>query len=155
MDSFAPSTRMDDGAQLVLHVGERALATGNASEAEFMLRDFLVNMIRAAAQDRPATPGTYSQATNFALRLARATGNGEWFDYAIEMLRLRQVACTDEFAERLRSVLDAVDSVTITHLEDYAEWLRSSGASLEKLRASKAVDALLREARRKPWVPQK
>lgn len=140
------STRLTGGAQLVLGIGERALEAGNPREAEAVARDYLDNVRKAARQLRPEAPGTYSQVTSFALRLARATGRGEWLDFALEILRLRRVPCSDALADRLREVVAAVDSVKLKAFEDWATALRSGPHDLEALRGLQQLEGLIRLA---------
>jgi len=149
-DEPSISTRLSIGASLVLEVGERALNAGNVDEAEQVTRNYLSSMLKSAGEHRPVEPGTYSQCTSFALRLARMTRKGKWFNYAIEMLRLRTVPCSDALAERLRTVLREVEGVEVRFLQEYAQTLRSGAPDLERLRAARAVEDLVADALRRP-----
>ena len=149
-DEPSISTRLSNGVHLVLEVGERALDAGNVDEAEEVTRNYLSGMLRSAGEHRPVEPGTYSQCTSFALRLARMTGKGKWLDYAIEMLRLRTVPCSEALAERLRAVLREVDRTDVRLLEEYAQTLRAGTPDLERLRAARAVEGLIADALHRP-----
>ena len=116
-----------------------------------MVREHLRNLLRDAEGQRKAPPASYALATNFALRLAWETGAGEWFDYAIEMLQLREVACSDQLADRLAAVLQHVDAVEIALLRRYGEALRQKVASMDSLRAAQRVEELVAAASRKQW----
>ena len=149
-DEPSISTRLSNSAHLVLEVGERALDAGNVDESEDVTQNYLSSVLKIASEHRVAEPGTYSQCTSFALRLARMTHRGKWFDYAVQLLRHRTVPCSETLAERLRVVLREVDRVEVRHLQDYAKTLRSGSPDLERLRAARAVDGLVADALHRP-----
>jgi pSer/pThr/pTyr-binding forkhead associated (FHA) protein len=146
----AGSTRLQEGAGLVLEVAERAILAGDAAEAENVARNFLLNALKGATAGREAMPGTYSLATTFGLRLARATGKGEWLDYVVDMLRARRVQCSEELGARLKRLVKQVDTVDVARLERYHDSLREGSTSLETLRAANVVADIIRTARRRP-----
>ncbi len=149
-DEPSISTRLSDGVHLVLEVGERALDAGNVDEGEDVTRNYLQAMLRSASEHRAVEPGAYSQCTSFAIRLARMTRKGEWFEYAIELLRLRSVPCSEALAERLRNVLREVDRVEVRCLQEYTQTLRTGAPDLERLRAARAVEGLIADALHRP-----
>jgi pSer/pThr/pTyr-binding forkhead associated (FHA) protein len=149
LEDSSASTRQSAGIQLVLVVGKKALEAGRLQEAEAVVRPYLVNVMRAAVRQRPAAPGVYTDAAAFALDLARATGNGEWFDYAVELQRLRKAPCTPELARQLVDTLQDVQTVELRYLEDYARALRSDSLDVESLGRTERLEEVMEAARRK------
>jgi hypothetical protein len=147
-EDSSTSTRQSAGVQLVLVVGGKALEEGKANEAQVIVRPYLVNVMRGAIKQQEAAPGVYSDATAFALRLAIATGNGEWFDYAIELLRLRKTPCSAELARQLLEVVHAVESVDPGYLEDYRRALRDDSLDEDSVQRTQWLDGVIREVRR-------
>jgi hypothetical protein len=77
-------------------------------------------VLRDAKGGRPLPAETAEQAVYLAMRLAKATGSGAWFDYVVELLYyLRRLPGTELVAQML-DVLDTVDSVDLPRLSRYS-----------------------------------
>jgi pSer/pThr/pTyr-binding forkhead associated (FHA) protein len=151
-ESFSVPTRFSDEVELIFKVAEKGLEAGNPENAEEMVREHLRNLLHDAGTDHRAPPASYGLATNFALRLAWETGNGDWFDYVIDMLRVRDTACSDQLADRLWALMQRVDRVDVDRLEAYATSLRTGSPSMESLRAAQRMEELKRAALRRQWT---
>ncbi len=80
------STRQTSAFQLLGGVASKALARGEAEEAERILSGHLAIALDQATAGLKLTTATCEQAARFAVRLASATGKAGWRDYAIQLL---------------------------------------------------------------------
>jgi pSer/pThr/pTyr-binding forkhead associated (FHA) protein len=120
------STFSGQSLDLLGGVAEKVLALGRGEEAEKVLQTTLQNILTDVRAGRAGTTSsqTFDKASEYAVKLAEATGKGRWFDYAIELhaelKRPLPVALVDE----LYKVLRRVDSVNLTALRGYVAILR-------------------------------
>jgi hypothetical protein len=84
-----------------------------------------------------------------SLKLAVATGKGSWVDYASELLRLKEVPCSEPIAELLRQAVTEADRVDAQQLEAYVRSERARASSLDQLRVAQQLDEVVRIARTK------
>jgi len=117
--------------------------------ASILLREHLAKLLEEAVESGGGSEATRTTAAAFALRLAHETCKGEWFDYVIDLLRAHRVACSPELARKLSSALSKVDGVDVRKLEGYADELRSTRPSLDRMKAAQHLQELANAARTK------
>ena len=140
------STKRVNAFELIGLVADKALNAGRTREAEGMLRAHLQGVLQDLRGTRSVPPETRAAAVSSALKLARATGSGSWFDYVIDVLIADRIALPEPLAGELVSTLARVGPVDLGRLERYAELIRGLAASFEKLRAARRIEDLLRAA---------
>lgn len=133
----APTSAFDD-LELLGRVVQSALAAGHVREAESMVGGHLRRVLKDTAEGNEPTAKVRQQAFLIALSLARETHRGEWFDYAVDLLRVQRLECTDEQRDALLAVLSRVHRVDLGRLEQYANVLRSV-PTMDRLRAARRV----------------
>ena len=77
-------------------------------------------VLRDAKGGRPLPAETVGQAAHLAIRLAKGTGSGAWFDYVVDLLYyLRRFPGTELVAQML-DVLHTTDAVDLPRLIRYS-----------------------------------
>ncbi|MEB2314118.1 MAG: FHA domain-containing protein [Sorangiineae bacterium] len=110
--------------ELLGGLAEKVLALGRAEEAERLLTAPLAAVAKAAAEHR-LEPGRAERAAGWALKLAVATGKGEWVDYLVEVYRALGRPLPAAVVDELYSALRRVSSVNLAGLRDYVASLQS------------------------------
>ena len=139
-------TEITVGAALIFQVAARVLDAGATREAEDMVGDHLQGVLRDLTRGKPVAAETVAVATSLALRLARRTQKGAWFDFVIDVLCVCRTPCSSQYAGRLADTLGRMDRVDIERLERYGRTLRAGSPSIESIRAAQYVDELVRTA---------
>jgi len=141
------STKRSNALELVGLVADKAIAAGRPREAEEMLRVHLTRVLNEVTTKRDVPNDTREAAIKLAIKLARATGEGRWFDYVIDVLSAGQQLVSDALSAELRTTLVKVGVVDAARLERYQATIRNLPTSFERLRAGQHVDELLRAAK--------
>jgi hypothetical protein len=119
-DDFAAETGRADVLGVLGVAAEDALDEGRVTEAQRLLTHLLMAVLRDAKGGRPLPTETVGQAVHLAMRLAKATGSGAWFDYVVDLLYyLRRLPGTELVAQML-DVLRTTDSVDLPRLVRYS-----------------------------------
>ena len=142
MTSVASTQRVEP-LELVSMVANKALAAGRVREAENMLRLHLNAVLQDLRNKRPQPPEAYATASSLGLKLARATSDGRWFDYVIDLLLCQPGLPDGGLLTDLEGALARLPIVDVSRLERYAQTVRALPASYEKLRALQRVEALV------------
>jgi hypothetical protein len=142
MTSVASTQRVEP-LELVSLVANKALAAGRVREAENMLRLHLNAVLQDLKNKRPQPPEAQATASSLGLKLARATSDGRWFDYVIDILLCQPGLPDNALLTDLESALAKLPIVDVARLERYAQTVRAQPASYEKLRALQRVEALV------------
>jgi hypothetical protein len=142
MTSVASTQRVEP-LQLVSLVANKALAAGRVREAENMLRLHLNAVLQDLKNKRPQPPEAQATASSLGLKLARATSDGRWFDYVMDLLICQPGLPDSALLTDLEGALARLPIVDVTRLERYAQAVRGLPASYEKLRALQRLEALV------------
>jgi pSer/pThr/pTyr-binding forkhead associated (FHA) protein len=137
------STQRVEPLELVSMVANKALAAGRVREAENMLRLHLNAVLQDLRNKRPQPPEAHATASSLGLKLARATSDGRWFDYVIDLLLCQPGLPDGGLLTDLEGALARLPIVDVSRLERYAQTVRALPASYEKLRALQRVEALV------------
>jgi hypothetical protein len=129
------TTARDQALAVIAGLADKAIASGRANEAENMLEPRLTSILDDAKHGSLPSQSTCDSATRAALRLARATGEGRWFDYVIELLDIRRAPLPDALAAELGETLPRVHSVDAHALRRYSITLQGLDRGLDKIRS--------------------
>jgi hypothetical protein len=105
-------------------VAEKALAMGNAEEAERILQSVLTNVLEASRRGAEVDDETLQKSANLAARLGGATANGKWVDLVFEVYTLRRRLLPAGVVDELYTVIRKVKAVKLTAIRAYVEVLR-------------------------------
>ena len=111
-------------------LADKALAMGRGDEAEKLLFEQLDQLLVDAQRGVSVLPETLERATDYALKLSVATGNGRWVDYIFRIHAALGRTCVAHVVDELYTVLRKVKAVNLTVLRDYLEGLRDLSGSL-------------------------
>lgn len=111
-------------------LADKALAMGRGEEAEKLLFEQLDQLLVDAQRGVNVVPETLARASDYALKLSQATGNGRWVDYIFRLHAAAGRMCPGPVVDELYTVLRKVKAVNLTVLRDYLEGLRDLTASL-------------------------
>jgi len=143
LSSHLPLTARTNALEAIGSIAEKAIACGRGQEAERMLSPRLTGILDDARAGHPISDGTRDIAIRQALALAAATGEGRWFDYAIELLDASRAPLRDETWAGLRNTLSRVRSVNVRVVRRYADSVRRLPLSIDRVRASHHLQELI------------
>ena len=135
-------TEVSDDLDLIGSVAERALRAGNPRDAEKILEMHLRATLVDAQGRMRASTRVRQKAFEFGLRLAKATGKGEWFDYAVDLLCAERTACTAEQFLQLQRVAAEVPCVDVRRLRRYMSILRTDSRTMAGIKIASLIDEL-------------
>lgn len=101
-------------------LAEKAFKLGHTDEAETLLAPHLERALERAAELSQSSSETYERALGYALRLARVTTRGRWFDYAIALQARASRLPAQQTLDELLDVVRKVDRVDLDALRAYA-----------------------------------
>ena len=120
----AMPTERTDPFLVVGPMAERFLGAGRIAEAERLLGDHMHKLLEGSRVSLVVPSDVCETASLYAMRLARASCNGKWVDYAVELcLRTRRLMPLVVIHE-LKEALMVVPGVDTELFRDYLEVLR-------------------------------
>ena len=132
---FAADTLIQAPTQRVATFGllgilaDKALAMGKGEEAEKLLFEQLDQLLVDAQRGVNVPTETLERASDYAVKLGSATGNGRWVDYIFKLHTALGRPCPAPVVDELYTVLRKVKAVNLTVLRDYLESLRDLSGS--------------------------
>ena len=112
-----------EALEVLGRVAERLLAAGNLDRARAVLGDQLIKILEGARAGTPVRDELCTLAARYALKLARARGEGHWIDYTLELhLRTEQCLAPGTLADLLRA-LQSVPAIDRAMFTGYCDWL--------------------------------
>ena len=135
-------TETSDDLDLIGAVAERALQAGHPNDAEKLLEMHLRAALIDAQSTMRASLRVRQKAFEFGLRLAKALGKGEWFDYAVDLLCAEKAVCSDVQFAQLNKVARQVPCVDVRRLRRYTAIMRAETRTMAGIKMAKAVDEL-------------
>ena len=111
-------------------LADKALAMGRADEAEKLLFEQLDQLLVDAQGGVNVVADTLERASDYALKLALATGNGRWVDYIFRLHGAVGRTVAAPVVDELYTVMRKVKAVNLTVLRDYLEDLRDLSARM-------------------------
>jgi pSer/pThr/pTyr-binding forkhead associated (FHA) protein len=115
-DEPSAETARADVWEVLGTAADHALNAGRLGEAQGLLTQLLMAALRDTKSGIGADPRTSEKAIEFAMRLARATGSGTWFDYVVDVLYYSRRLPMPWLLEEMSTVLAKVDAVDIPRL---------------------------------------
>jgi pSer/pThr/pTyr-binding forkhead associated (FHA) protein len=129
-DHSESPTRRGDAIDLLGGVADKVLALGRGEEAERILASFLLALRDGLRRKPVLQPDMLNKAAGYAVKLAGATGKGQWFDYTVELYTLVKRPMPASVVDELYTVVRKVSNVSVSALREYGELLRTIQASL-------------------------
>jgi pSer/pThr/pTyr-binding forkhead associated (FHA) protein len=136
------STARADALEMLGGVAERALAAGEAAQAETVIHARLAEVLDRLRARQPVHADVSGRALRIALELARQLRARRWLDYAIELLTVLGVPCTPELVRQVRAARAVTGPSDRSRLAAYARCVRALPMSLDKVRTVALVDEL-------------
>jgi hypothetical protein len=115
---------------IVMGVAEKALFLGENRHAERIVRPLLDNLLWRCEDGRVGTREEVDAAVGFALRLAEASGTGEWLDFVFRLYTALRQPLPPAVIERLYSLMRTTTGVSIVLFRHYLAALRTLGDRL-------------------------
>lgn len=142
------TTQKSRALEILASIADRAFDTGRVDDAEDLLKTTLLDMAQEVSLGHELEQDSLDFATNYALRLAQATGTARWFDFTVDLLRAQRAPCSQLIATNLRTTMKSLATVDHERLTDYAKALRLSGVA-QTASSATLVDELVNEALRR------
>lgn len=149
-EADARPTLVSNPLEVVGNVAERMISAGHGRNAEDMLRGHLVAIKDDVLLKRKVSARTQDRAIDLALQLAQTLHKGEWFDYAVDVLRGRDGAPPAQLVTKLGATLPMVSRVDVEKLRKLAASLRGGTPDLDRLRSAQLLDKLVERASGQP-----
>jgi predicted component of type VI protein secretion system len=111
-------------------LADKALALGNTSEAERILRHHLEALLARVIQGYRPDPRVFETALKYASKLAIETRQGRWFSYVFELCNGAGEQAPSEALEDLYAAAQRIESPQLQSLSDYITLHRGRQASL-------------------------
>ena len=127
---------------------DKMLTLGRTDEAERLLRPPMQRILEGVQSGGGAAEGVTSAAASYAVRLAEASGDAEWIDWAVKihslLARTLPIAVVDDLYRVLRSVRD----IDRPALREYVERLEARAGEMGPTErfALKRISGLVRIA---------
>jgi pSer/pThr/pTyr-binding forkhead associated (FHA) protein len=143
------STTRAAALDLLGSVAERAIAVGDATRAENILRAGLQDLLDGARKKENLDAQVRNEAARLALSLARAIPSASWIDYAIELLTCTNALPNEVLSLDLERSVSDVNGADVRKLMRYAEIVQAMPSSIEKVRTLHRFEAMIEVARGK------
>jgi FHA domain-containing protein len=123
--SSEATNRLDSFA-LLCGIVDKMLALGSGLEAERTLHGHLLVLQSGLEHGQPPDDATAERAATYALKLAAATGKGEWFNYAVRLYHLLSRPLPAPLVDELYRLSRSVGPIDLELLRGYVEGLSAS-----------------------------
>ncbi len=124
-DDASLATRAADVFELIGSVADKMLSLGRQDEAQRLLSSHLKNALREARAGAQLSDDLCQKASTYALKLADATENPEWINFAIELYSARRMPLPLHAVERMYTLIRRIKGINITTLRSYVTLLTS------------------------------
>ena len=125
IDQDAEATQQGQALELLGGVAEKVLALGRGDEAERIMANCLQSLLQKAKDTGAVDLEVAEKATNYALKLAVATGKGRWVDYGFEMYLVLKRPLPSEIVDQLYNLLRTISGFSLTLLSEYVAALHA------------------------------
>jgi pSer/pThr/pTyr-binding forkhead associated (FHA) protein len=146
--SVPERTETTNDLDLIGAVADRALVAGHPRDAEKFLEMHLRAVLIDSQSVGRCTSRIRQKAFEYGLRLAEATGKGEWFDYAVDLLCAEKSVCSQEQFSRLQRAAKLVLCVDIRRLKRYTAILRAGAPTMAGIKMASQIDELAVQSER-------
>ena len=124
-EAASVATRRADALHLLSNVADKALALGRGHEAEHILGTHLVAALSDAAAGRGVAPEVARLASQYAVKLATATGKASWLDFAFRLYDSLGETIPLPIVDEMYTVLRHVRGIDRDLLRRYTDFLHS------------------------------
>jgi pSer/pThr/pTyr-binding forkhead associated (FHA) protein len=124
-----PATQRVPAFGLLGILADKALALGRADEAERLLTELLDQVLADLEADREVRPELFERSTEYAMKLASATGSARWVEYLFRAFAAVRRPCPAATVDELYSLVRRVERVNLGALRTYIEVLREHASS--------------------------
>ena len=111
-------------------LADKALALGRADEAERLLTELLDQVLGDLEGGREVNAELFDRATEYAMKLASATGSARWIEYIFRAFESVRRPCPAGIVDELYSLVRRVERVNLGALRTYIEVLRENSGTL-------------------------
>lgn len=125
-----PATQRVPTFGLLGILADKALALGKPDEAERLLTDLLEQVMGDLEAGREVKPDLFDRSTEYAMKLAAATGSGRWVEYVFRAYGAVRRPCPAGIVDELYSLVRRIERVNIGALRTYIEVLRENTGTL-------------------------
>lgn len=124
-----PATQRVPTFGLLGILADKAFALGKPDEAERLLTELLDQVLGDLEAGREVKPDIFERSTDYAMKLAGASGNARWVEYVFRAYTSVQRPCPAGIVDELYSLVRRTERVNLGTLRTYIEVLRDhSGA---------------------------
>jgi hypothetical protein len=116
--------RAGSGLAIIGGVADKALSLGRAEEAERLLQRSLAEVRARAEAGEDVPPEVAERAAGYAVRLAAATGRGQWVDYVFQLYSSLGVLLPGRVVDELYAAVRKVKHTDRSVLHAYIARLR-------------------------------
>jgi hypothetical protein len=125
-----PATQRVPTFGLLGILADKALALGRPDEAERLLTELLDQVLGDLEAGREVKPDLFERSTEYAMKLASATGSGRWVEYIFRAYGSVRRPCPVAIVDELYSLVRRIERVNLGTLRTYIEVLRENSATL-------------------------
>lgn len=128
-DDESTVIREGEALETLALVAEKILAMGRGVEAERILRKALLAVKSHLAAGENIEPDTLKLASDYAVRIAAATGKAEWIDYVFTVYGTAGRVLPASVVDRLYSAVREVEGVRLELVRNYVAQMHARAAS--------------------------
>jgi hypothetical protein len=125
-----PATQRIPTFGLLGILADKAFALGRADEAERLLTELLDQVLGDLEAGREVKPDLFDRATEYAMKLAGATGSARWVEYIFRAFGSVRRPCPAGIVDELYSLVRRIDRLNLGALRTYIEVLRENTGTL-------------------------
>lgn len=125
-----PATQRVPTFGLLGILADKALALGKPDEAERLLTELLDQVLGDLEGDREVKQELFERSTEYAMKLASATGSARWIEYIFRAFGSVRRPCPAGIVDELYSLVRKVERVNLGALRTYIEVLRENSGAL-------------------------
>ncbi len=125
-----PATQRVPTFGLLGILADKAFALGKPDEAERLLSELLEQVIGDLEAGREVKSELFDRSTEYAMKLAAATGSGRWVEYIFRAFAAMRRPCPAGIVDELYSLVRRIERVNLGALRTYIEVLRESSGTL-------------------------
>lgn len=111
-------------------LADKALALGKPDEAERLLTELLDQVLGDLEAGREVKPELFERSTEYAMKLASATGSGRWVEYIFRAYGSVRRPCPVGIVDELYSLVRRIERLNLGTLRTYIEVLRETSGTL-------------------------
>jgi pSer/pThr/pTyr-binding forkhead associated (FHA) protein len=125
-----PATQRVPTFGLLGILADKALALGKPDEAERLLTELLDQVLGDLEAGREVKTELFERSTEYAMKLASATGSARWVEYIFRAYGSVRRPCPVGIVDELYSLVRRVERLNLGTLRTYIEVLRESSGTL-------------------------